>query len=126
MMALICYDGSADEDDGTDAALQKAALETATDGAQRATAAGFVSETRVVNRDDDIAADILAVADDVDANVIVLGTRGLGPVKSLMLGSVLDALLHHADRPVVVVSAPALAERRHRWAEHAQLPAGVT
>lgn len=32
-------------DDGTDAALQKAALKTATNGAQRATAAGFVSET---------------------------------------------------------------------------------
>jgi nucleotide-binding universal stress UspA family protein len=114
------------DDDGTDAALKKAALDTATDGVQRAIAAGLVAESRVVNRRHDIAADILAVAGDVEADVIVLGTRGLGPVKSLMLGSVSHAVLHHADRPVLVIPSPALAEQRHRWAEHAQLTAGVT
>jgi nucleotide-binding universal stress UspA family protein len=114
------------DDDGTDAALKKAALDTATDGVQRAIAAGLVAENRVVNRRHDIAADILAVAGDVEADVIVLGTRGLGPVKSLMLGSVSHAVLHHADRPVLVIPSPALAEQRHRWAEHAQLTAGVT
>jgi nucleotide-binding universal stress UspA family protein len=113
------------DDDGTDAALKKAALDTATEGAQRATAAGLIAEARVVNRRGDIAADILTVADDVDAGLIVLGTRGLGPVKSLMLGSVSHAVLHHADRPVLVIPSPALAERRHRWADQAELTADV-
>jgi nucleotide-binding universal stress UspA family protein len=112
-------------EDGTDAALQKAACDTATDGAQRAAAAGLLAQPRVVNRDDDIAAVILAVAGDVDADMIVLGTRGLGSVKSLVLGSVSHAVLHHADRPVLVIPSPALAERRHRWADHAQITAGV-
>lgn len=113
-------------DDGTDSALQKAALDTATDGAQRATAAGLVAQPRIVGRHDDIAADILAVADDADADVIVLGTRGLGSVKSLMLGSVSHAVLHHADRPVMIIPSPALAQLRHRWADHAQITAGIS
>jgi nucleotide-binding universal stress UspA family protein len=113
-------------DEAADTALHKAALETANDGAQRATAAGLVAQGRVVNRQDDIAADILAVAGDVSADVIVLGTRGLSSVRSLIMGSVSHAVLHHADRPVLVVPSPALAERRHRWAEHAHLAVSVT
>jgi nucleotide-binding universal stress UspA family protein len=112
-------------DDGTDTALKKAALDTANDGVRRATAAGLVAEPRIVNRQDEIAADILAVAGDLGTEVIVLGTRGRGSVKSAILGSVSHAVLHHADRPVLVVPSPALAEQRHRWAEHTQLTAGV-
>jgi nucleotide-binding universal stress UspA family protein len=78
-----------------------------------------------VNRREEIATDILAVAGEIDADVIVLGTRGRGAVKSLVLGSVSNAVLHHADRPVLVIPSPALAEERHRWADHAQLTAAV-
>jgi nucleotide-binding universal stress UspA family protein len=109
-----------------DAAMEKAALDTAADGAQRATAAGLVAQPRIGHRHDDIAAAILAVAADVDADVIVLGTRGLSGVKSLMLGSVSHAVLHHADRPVLVVPSPDLAGRRRSWTDHAQIAAGVT
>ncbi len=112
-------------DEETDADIKKAAFDTAADGAQRATAAGPVAQPRIVNRDDDIAAAILAVAHDVDADVIVLGTRGLGAVKLLMLGSVTHAVLHHADRPVLAIPSPALVERRRRSLEHAQLAAGA-
>jgi nucleotide-binding universal stress UspA family protein len=105
--------------DGTDTAIEKAAHDTAADGVQRASAAGLVAQPRVANRDDDIAAVILAAAGDVDADVIVLGTRGLSGVKSVLLGSVSHAVLHHADRPVLVVPSSGLAEQRHRWAEHA-------
>jgi nucleotide-binding universal stress UspA family protein len=113
-------------DDGADARVEKAALATATNGAERATSAGLEAQSRIVNRRDDIAVDILAVADELDADVIVLGTRGRGGLKSLMLGSVSNAVLHHADRPVLVIPSPALAEERHRRADHAQLTADVT
>jgi nucleotide-binding universal stress UspA family protein len=112
--------------DAADAAMEKAALDIAADGAQRATAAGLAAQPRIAHRHDDIAASILAVAGDVDANVIVLGTRGLSGAKSLMLGSVSHAVLHHADRAVLVVPSPGLADHRHGWADHAQIAAGVT
>jgi nucleotide-binding universal stress UspA family protein len=110
-------------DDDADAAIEKAAHETAADGVRRATAAGLVAQPRVANREGDLAAVILAVAADVDADVIVLGTRGLSGVKSLLLGSVSHAVLHHADRAVLVVPSSGLAARRHGWAEHADVTA---
>jgi nucleotide-binding universal stress UspA family protein len=113
-------------DADTDAKIKQTALDVAADGVQRATAAGLVAQPRIVNRKDDIAAAILAVAGDIDADVIALGTRGLGAVKSLMLGSVAHAVLHHADRPVLVIPSSALAERRRRSFDDAQLAVGAS
>ena len=35
--------------------------------------------------------------------MIVLGSRGLGGIKSFVLGSVSSAVVHHATRPTLVV-----------------------
>jgi nucleotide-binding universal stress UspA family protein len=96
-----------------DAATREAAHATAADGAQRATAAGLVAQPRTTTRQGGHAHTILAVAADVHADVIVLGTRGLGGVKSLLLGSVSHAVVQHADRAVMIVPSPSLAEHRH-------------
>jgi nucleotide-binding universal stress UspA family protein len=36
--------------------------------------------------------------------LIVLGTRGLNPIKRVAMGSVSDHVLHHADCPVIICS----------------------
>jgi nucleotide-binding universal stress UspA family protein len=46
---------------------------------------------------------ICAVAEQRDASVIVVGSRGLGGVKARLLGSTTRRLLHDAKRPVLVV-----------------------
>lgn len=55
------------------------------------------------------ATELCRVADEVDADAIVIGTRGVGAVRAL-LGSVAHDLLHHARRPVTVVPARMLEE----------------
>jgi nucleotide-binding universal stress UspA family protein len=45
------------------------------------------------------------IADDANADLIIVGTRGHSPVAGLLLGSVTQRLLHIAHRPVLAVPA---------------------
>jgi nucleotide-binding universal stress UspA family protein len=49
------------------------------------------------------AEEIIAAAGEPNVGLVVLGARGLGPVKRLVLGSVSERVLHHAPCPVLVV-----------------------
>jgi nucleotide-binding universal stress UspA family protein len=46
---------------------------------------------------------ILKVAEDCTADLIVMGTRGLGAVKGFLVGSVSRKVIHYASCPVMVV-----------------------
>lgn len=46
---------------------------------------------------------VLDLADEVGADLVVVGSRGLGPVRRLVLGSVSEDIVHHVRRPVLVV-----------------------
>jgi len=58
------------------------------------------------------ADEIDRLARERDADLIVVGTRGLGPFKAVLLGSVSTAIAHRADRPVLVARDGAEALRR--------------
>jgi nucleotide-binding universal stress UspA family protein len=48
---------------------------------------------------------LVELADERDARVIVVGTRGEGPLRGALLGSTPHKLLQLSDRPVLVVPA---------------------
>ena len=45
---------------------------------------------------------IIRTADELEADLIVLGGRGKGAVEAIVLGSVAYSVLHHAPCPVLV------------------------
>ena len=49
------------------------------------------------------AAETVALAEELGAGVVVVGTRGLGGVKRALMGSVSEAVVGHAHCPVLVV-----------------------
>jgi nucleotide-binding universal stress UspA family protein len=66
---------------------------------------------QTIIRSGDAAGTLLDVADDVDADLIVVGTRGRGGPHELLLGSVARTVADRARRPTLVV--PAAAGRVH-------------
>lgn len=55
--------------------------------------------------DGDPAEEILRLARERHADLILVGSRGLGSVTGAVLGSVSRAIVHEADRPVLVTRA---------------------
>jgi nucleotide-binding universal stress UspA family protein len=89
-----------------DRAQSDHATETAKAGADLARRLGATAEPHAVPDELDIAETIASVADKRDAAAVVVGSRGLGAVKSKFLGSTSQGLLQRAHRPVVVVRVP--------------------
>ncbi|CAI7791736.1 unnamed protein product [Closterium sp. NIES-53] len=73
---------------------------------QRCSTAELQCEVRVV-RDADPRERIVSEVADRDADVLILGSRGMGPVKRMLIGSVSDYCVNHAPCPVVVVKPSA-------------------
>lgn len=79
----------------------------ADEGAAAAKQAGLdVTGAAVVCRGQ-VWATIIKVAEERDADAIVVGSRGRSAVASALLGSVANGVVHHSTRPVVVIPADA-------------------
>jgi nucleotide-binding universal stress UspA family protein len=78
------------------------ALARAREGAERARRAGFDAEPRA-----EVAAPtwegIVEIAAEVDADAIVMGSRGLTGIRETLSGSVSHQVAEHAGRPVLIV-----------------------
>jgi nucleotide-binding universal stress UspA family protein len=84
----------------------------ALEGATLARERGIDAAATVRARSGTVADTILTEADEVDADAIVLGSRGLGGVASLLIGSVSHAVIQSADRTVVTTPSPKVVEKR--------------
>ena len=85
---------------------EKRAAEILADGETRAGRLDFPVTSRQEPNRSTVWQTILEVADEVDATLIVAGTHGSTAVQSGLLGSVSNALVHHAHRPVLLVPTP--------------------
>jgi nucleotide-binding universal stress UspA family protein len=97
-----------------DEASRTAAQRLAAEGAELARQAGFNAQPRESTQFETVADAILDEAERAEARAIVMGSRGLTGLKSLLLGSVSHAVLQRADRTVIVVPSPAVASSRKR------------
>ena len=79
----------------TDEDYREAADRVALDAAERAAHAGVRFKEIHIGRGD-AAENLLAVADAIDADLIVMGRRGVGAAQALVLGSVSQAVAHGA------------------------------
>jgi nucleotide-binding universal stress UspA family protein len=86
----------------------------AVEGAAHARNAGLHAEPEVVSDMATAADAIVALAEKIDASVIVLGSRGRGGLRSAVLGSTSTQVLHHTGRPTLVIPSEHVAASRTR------------
>lgn len=80
-------------------------LQAALDQAQkRMTEAGF--ETQAVIKAGNPAATLNEYADEIQADLILIGAKGLSAVLGILLGGVAQQVVEYSRRPVLVVRAP--------------------
>jgi nucleotide-binding universal stress UspA family protein len=91
--------------------LYEGLLELAEEGVEVARAEGFAAEARA-ELDVDVWRSIVDVANELDASVIVLGSRGLHGLREIVDGNVAHLVARHAHRPVLVIP-PVVATREH-------------
>ena len=82
----------------------------AEEGMRIAEDAGLTAEPAAVEAIGPVSRTILELADRYDAATIVMGSQGTGGRHAMVLGSVSSAVLHHADRPALVIPASSSAD----------------
>jgi nucleotide-binding universal stress UspA family protein len=91
-----------DNEADLDAREEAAARAAADEGAPLARQHGWQAEPRLALTRTTTWRTIVEVADELDSGLVVCGARGLSGVRGLVLGSVSSAVVHHAQRPVLV------------------------
>lgn len=84
---------------------QKAGKEACRSAREQLEAAGVTHETEIA-AGDDVAETIVRIARERGCDLIVMGTRGTGAARGIMLGSVATKVVHLAQTPVTLVREP--------------------
>ena len=87
------------------------ALRVAEEGARLARTGGLSADAIEAVQRGGVAATIAAVAEEHNASVVVVGSRGRSAVRSTVVGSVTYGLLHAVRRPVLVARDSSTTER---------------
>jgi nucleotide-binding universal stress UspA family protein len=95
-----------DQLEAVDEAAREHSQAAAEAGARLARELGAAAESLAVPDRADVTETLVGIAEERDAAALVVGTRGLGRVKSALLGSTSRRLLGETRRPVLVVRAP--------------------
>ncbi len=88
---------------GLEESIAQAAREITDTGVELARFAGFDARGETVDSGNGVWRAVSATAADLDAAVIVTGSRGHGGARSALLGSASSGLAHNAERPVLIV-----------------------
>jgi nucleotide-binding universal stress UspA family protein len=78
----------------------------ADEGVRLAQEAGLLAEPIAIKAAGPVWKSIVEIADRDNAGTIVMGSRGLTGLRAMLLGSVSSAVVHHADRPTLIVRQP--------------------
>jgi nucleotide-binding universal stress UspA family protein len=114
-LAMLDYD---------DEAAQADAAKIAEEGCNLAKEAGLSAQPEITEVTlDGTPRAILDIAEQYEAELIVLGARGLSTMKSMVLGSVSHGVAQHADLPVLIVPPPV---RRDTAPQRVELAAART
>ncbi|HEX8103000.1 MAG TPA: universal stress protein, partial [Solirubrobacteraceae bacterium] len=106
VLLAIPADAVGDAVDDLDAVERETAEALAAEGVALAREAGLEAEARALRSTGPHFAALIALADELDAEVIVVGSRGRSALAAAVLGSVSTGVLHHTRRPVLVVRGP--------------------
>jgi nucleotide-binding universal stress UspA family protein len=90
----------------TDQTLYERAQRLAQQGAELARERGLEADALVVADELTVAATLVRLAEERDAQAIVIGAHGHGRLSGALLGSTSQSVIRHAPCPVVVVREP--------------------
>lgn len=82
----------------------------AQEGVEMARQFGLEAEQLAVEATGSISGAVVETADEYRAGIVILGSRGLTGVRSMLLGSVSSAVVHRAHQPTLVVHLPEASE----------------
>jgi nucleotide-binding universal stress UspA family protein len=89
-----------------DRAAAEAGGRLADEGVRIAQQAGLLAAPVAIEGAGPVWKTIVEIADRDDAATIVMGSRGLTGLRAMLLGSVSSGVVHHADRPTLIVRQP--------------------
>ena len=101
---VVVHSARGGRDEGADTVLE--VRDALADLEARLTGEGLQVTVRDLVRGNDPAVDLIEVADQENAALIVIGLRRRSPVGKLLMGSNAQEILLRADCPVLAVKAP--------------------